>query len=286
MTSELASTQSSEEPVAAPPVHPRVPHFGHVLLFLVLAATMLFVAQALVVAAVGTSSHDLMALVQNQRLQLATMTIGYLLTLLACWFLFTRMWERPFLEGIQWNGATALRHAPKLIPIGFVLGWSVQAVESLITLPSSIPMDEFFKNASVVWALTVFGTLLAPMFEEIAFRGFLFPALAIAWDWTRLKRTPESYAQWRSTDTLSTEAVLISGLVSSAIFALIHAAQLGYTWAAVAVLMVVSLALTWVRVRLRSVAASALVHSCYNLSVFITLMISTGGYRHLERMAQ
>ncbi len=284
MTSELAS---AEEPVVAPPVHPRVPHFGHVLLFLVMAATMMFVAQALVLTAVGTtSSHDLMALVQNQRLQLATMTIGYLLTLVACWFLFTRMWERPFLEGIQWNGATALRHAPKLIPLGFVLGWAVQAAESLITMPSSIPMDEFFKNASVVWALTAFGTLLAPMFEEIAFRGFLFPALAIAWDWARLKRTPESYAQWKSTDTLSTEALLISGLVSSAVFALIHAAQLGYTWAAVAVLMVVSLALTWVRVRLRSVAASAMVHACYNFSVFITLMISTGGYRHLERMAQ
>ena len=42
--------------------------------------------------------------------------------------------------------------------------------------------------------------------------------------------------------------------------------------------------LTFVRIRLRSVAASALVHASYNFAVFLAAFIATGGYRHLERL--
>jgi hypothetical protein len=41
-----------------------------------------------------------------------------------------------------------------------------------------------------------------------------------------------------------------------------------------------------VRIKTRSVASSTLVHACYNLSVFMTLFIATGGYRHLERLSR
>jgi membrane protease YdiL (CAAX protease family) len=48
--------------------------------------------------------------------------------------------------------------------------------------------------------------------------------------------------------------------------------------------MVVSLVLCAVRIRTGSVAASAFVHSCYNLSVFVSLFVATGGFRHLDKM--
>jgi len=41
-----------------------------------------------------------------------------------------------------------------------------------------------------------------------------------------------------------------------------------------------------VRVRTRSVACSTIVHASYNLSVFLTLMVATGGYRHLEKIGK
>jgi membrane protease YdiL (CAAX protease family) len=276
-----------EPPQEAAAVLPRVPNLGHAVLFLLLAVVLLFAAQAIVLVAAGSirDTDKMLAAVQNQRLQLVTMALAYGMTLVAAKFLFERMWDRPFLVGLAWNGAAARRWMWRLIPVGFGLGWAVQAAETLITIPGSIPMDDFFKNASVVWALTIFGTLLAPVCEEIAFRGFLFPAFAIAYDWLRLPRTPEGRAAWRSSDGLSVPALVFGGLVSSALFALIHAAQLGYTWAAVALLMAVALVLTWIRYRTRSVACGAVVHACYNLSVFVSLMISTGGYRHLDRIA-
>jgi hypothetical protein len=40
-----------------------------------------------------------------------------------------------------------------------------------------------------------------------------------------------------------------------------------------------------VRLRLRSVLASTLVHVSYNFTIFLTAFIATDGYRHLDKMA-
>jgi hypothetical protein len=166
------------------------------------------------------------------------------------------------------------------------MGWTVQAISSLIPMPKSIPMDSFFHTPSDVWIVTLFGTLLAPLFEEICFRGFLLPAFAIAYDWLSLPRTPVAVQRWQTTTNLGAAGLLFSAIATSILFALLHAEQLAHAWGALIVLFCVSLVLTLVRVRTQSVACSALVHACYNLSVFIALFVVTGGYRHLDRLAK
>jgi membrane protease YdiL (CAAX protease family) len=173
----------------------------------------------------------------------------------------------------------------KLIPLGFVLGLVVQAGSSLLPTPKSMPMDQFFRTQTDVWIATAFGTLLAPVFEEIAFRGFLLPAFAIAYDWLSLKRTPEVRRLWQTTTNLSRMAYVFATVLTSLVFALLHAAQLGDAWSAVAVLFLVSVILCIVRLRTGSVAASAMVHACYNFAVFVMIFIGTGGYRHLDRLS-
>ena len=84
--------------------------------------------------------------------------------------------------------------------------------------------------------------------------------------------------------TLTPMSLIFSGVFSSVCFAMMHAQQVLHLWAALGVLFSVSLALTYVRVRMKSVAASTLVHGAYNGFVFITVLFQTGGYRHLERM--
>ena len=49
-------------------------------------------------------------------------------------------------------------------------------------------------------------------------------------------------------------------------------------------LVTVSLILCAVRLKTRSLAASTIVHSCYNFMIFATMLISTGGFRHLDKM--
>lgn len=272
---------------AGPGVPARVPHLGHAILFVSLAALMLFVFSALLVGlSHPADAQKIVTSVMKPKILIAVQTLAYIATLVASYFFFPLLWHRPFGNGIQWDFVTARRNAYKLIPIGLLTGFGVQAFSSLIPVPKNIPMDDFFRTPSDVWLVTAFGTLLAPMAEEICFRGFLLPAFAIAYDWLSLPKTPAARERWHMTTNLTPTALVFATIVSSIFFVLLHAEQLAHAWAALAVLLVVSLILTAVRIKTRSVASSTLVHASYNASVFLTLFIATGGYRHLERLAR
>jgi membrane protease YdiL (CAAX protease family) len=320
--SNLASTRvpghhllDGEHPLSEPlPLHQssRVPHLGHVVVFLSFAFLVLLLSQLLLI--VPHAGHSMPeGVVMQPKRQIAAMVIAYLATLGFCVLAFPLFWRRGFLSGVHWNGNQALRLAKRLVPLGLVLGLTVQAISSLIPMPKSIPMDDYFRSRSDVWLVTAFGITLAPLFEELCFRGFLLPAFTITLDWlgpllrylaafsfARLRgdeppRHFHFFAEAKSagfadgTDNLtfrSRAAILGASIVTSILFALLHAEQLAHAWTAVFVLFFVSLALTAVRIRTRSVACSTLVHASYNLSVFITLFIATDGYRHLEKMTQ
>ena len=288
-------TQPSEsapvlEPLSAeapplPRLH-RIPNLGHAALFDAFAGCVLSVLElALMIAkkapaevrgGVMTITHPL--------LQIGAMAATYLVTLLAAWVLFPLWWHRSFLDGVQWNWVTARSQARRLITLGLALGVMVAIVTSFISPPKSMPIDEFFASAATAWVITLFGTLAAPVFEEICFRGFLLPAVAIAYDWISLPRTDEARARWQTTTTLTPAGLIFSAVLTSLGFAAMHAQQVAHLWAALLVLFSVSLVLTFVRVKTQSVAASAMVHATYNGFVFITALVATGGYRHLERM--
>ena len=292
----------------------RVPHIGHALLFFSIAGLLLLVSQAFLIVPKLPHGASLDAITRlHPMLLLGTEAGTYLLTLGIAWFVFPLFWSRSFLAGIDWNGSMAFRHLFKLIPLGIFTGWAVQGFSSLISMPKTVPMDDFFRSTTDVWIVTVFGTLLAPLFEEISFRGFLLPAFTIAFDWIgptlrylfrfslcrlRGERPPEHFVTFREARSAgltpdtgnlafrSLPAIVFASLVTSALFGLMHAQQLGYTWTAVLMLAGVSLVLTVVRVRMRSLACSTIVHGSYNLSVFLVLFIATGGYRHLDRMTR
>lgn len=271
-----------------PGVPARVPHIGHAALFVGLTFLLLLVAQVslLGLAHPVADPHKTATAAAHPKLIVAAETITYTFSLIISFAIFPFLWQRSFGNGIQWDFATARRNAHKLIPMGLVTGFAVQAISSLIPVPKSIPMDDFFRTPSDVWLVTAFGTLLAPMFEEIAFRGFLLPAFAIAYDWLSLPKTPAAREHWHNTTGLTMAAIIFSAILSSILFALLHAEQLAHAWVALFVLFCVSLVLTAVRLKTRSVASSTLVHASYNFSVFLTLFIATGGYRHLERMGR
>ncbi len=77
---------------------------------------------------------------------------------------------------------------------------------------------------------------------------------------------------------------MTASIFTSVLFALMHADQLAHAWGPLSVLFCVSLILTLVRVQTASVACSTAVHASYNLSVFITLFLGTGGFRHLDKL--
>jgi membrane protease YdiL (CAAX protease family) len=199
---------------------------------------------------------------------------------------FPLFWEKSFFAGIHWRGATVLR-----------LGWRLPAIsvgcfalagldEALLPGPTNAPIEEIFRTPGAAWIMFGFAISLAPFFEEIAFRGFLLPALATACDWIAERFTGElprpldqnGHPQW------SIPAMVIASIATSLPFAMVHAEQQGHALGPFLLLIVVSLVLCAVRLTTRSLAASVVVHACYNFLLFSLMLIGTGGFRHLDKM--
>jgi membrane protease YdiL (CAAX protease family) len=82
----------------------------------------------------------------------------------------------------------------------------------------------------------------------------------------------------------SMPAMVVAAIFTSLPFALLHGEQTGYSLGPFVQIFAVSLILCAVRLKTRSLAASTLVHACYNFLIFSIMMLGTGGFRHLDKM--
>ncbi|MGO8758939.1 MAG: lysostaphin resistance A-like protein [Terracidiphilus sp.] len=82
----------------------------------------------------------------------------------------------------------------------------------------------------------------------------------------------------------SLPAMVVASALTSLPFALLHVEQQGHSLGPFLLLIAVSLVLCAARLVTRSLAASTLVHACYNFFIFTLAMIGTGGFRHFDKM--
>jgi len=185
--------------------------------------------------------------------------VAYVLILMLMYTLVRNHSSGRVLESIRWNWpinwtlylAAGIGLAIVLVPLGNVL-----------PMPKNVPIDEFFRTARDAYVLSLFGVLFAPVFEEVFFRGFLYPVVA-----RRLGFYP---------------AIVITAIL----FASIHATQLKYSWGPVLIIFLVGIALTTVRALKKSLSATILMHMAYNGTIFISTYIATDGFRHMEKFNQ
>jgi membrane protease YdiL (CAAX protease family) len=185
---------------------------------------------------------------------------GYVLVLIYMFVLVTRERRRPdFLAAIHWNWPA---NAVPYLFAGLVLSLALQALAHLLPIPKNMPIDTFFRTPGEAWALTAFGITLAPLMEELFFRGFLYPVLE-----RRL-------------------GLSVAVVLTAAGFALLHGSQLLFAWGPVLVIFLVGVVLTGVRAKRNSVAAGLLIHMAYNGTISVLMFIATDGFRHLEKLSQ
>lgn len=166
---------------------------------------------------------------------------------------------QDFWRAIRWNWP---RNWSSYVLIGMLLSFALQGIAHFLPIPKVLPVDQFFRTPAEAWVLSFFGITFAPLFEELFFRGFLYPVLARQF------------------------GVAAAVLVTTVSFSLVHAPQLGRAWGPVLVIFMIGLALTITRAVTKSVAASLIVHMAYNGTISILLFMGTDGFRHLERLNQ
>jgi membrane protease YdiL (CAAX protease family) len=165
-------------------------------------------------------------------------------------FLVKSVHRRSFRETLHWyrnyNFTTGF-----LVGLGAMLAVSVLIVSSLLPPETPPPIEKLLSSSSAMWIFALFGIGVAPLFEEVIFRGFLFKVL---WE----MRGPK-----------------LAVPVTAFLFALLHVPQLWGSWAGVALIFVVGYILSLVRERSNSLIPSLIMHTSYNAMLFGVFVVST-----------
>jgi membrane protease YdiL (CAAX protease family) len=198
------------------------------------------------------------ALAQEPLLIISSQIASYPLVIALMASIVRRRSGEPFFKAIQWKWPG--RSGPWFYLGGIVLAFTVEGLAHFLPIPKSLPMDKFFNDVTSAYLMAFFGIAVAPVLEELFFRGMLYPTLRRAF------------------------GVLIGLTLTAAAFAAIHGAQLAYAWAPILSIFVVGIALTAIRERTGSVAASVLTHSGYNFTLFALLWIGSGHFHHLDKL--
>ena len=341
------------------PTQERIPHVGHLLLLALLAVSGLAIVAIL--AQVGIMYHvfgvsTLADAATNVRYLLGSQALLYVFTFAGSLIVFPLVWHKSFFAGLQWRGARALQRAGYLIGAAAFCFVLAMIDGYFFPGPNDAPIDRIFRMPGAAWILFAFGVTFAPFFEEIAFRGFLLPALATAFDWIAERFSPprpcfsglsippqrdrrstliatvilglpfaafsprpaghllerailllvwavamaiwwlrvankkpdhqpdQGFLDYNGHPLWPLPAMIVASVITSILFALMHADQTSYSLGPFLLLVLVSLVLCFARLRLRSLAASVLLHATYNFLLFSFMLIGTGGFRHLDKM--
>lgn len=179
----------------------------------------------------------------------------------AMYWMVAGRYRSPFWGSVRWKwpeGSLAFLCATG----GVAMALLVDFASALAPVPKSLPIYKLFTTTASAYAMAGYGIFIAPVIEELFFRGFLFPVLV------RRKGVP------------------LAVLLTSVAFMLIHVSQLGGAWLPLVILFFVGMAFTLARARTGSVAVPYLMHVAYNTTLFAGLFFATGFFRHMERMNQ
>jgi membrane protease YdiL (CAAX protease family) len=173
------------------------------------------------------------------------------LTLVGFIYVLVKVIHRArFLEFVHWFRNDTYKTG-FLVAFGSVLAMAVLVVSSFFPPAEPPPIEKLLSSTTALWVFALFGVGVAPLFEEIIFRGFLYKAL----------------------EDLGGPGLAVSG--TAGLFALLHIPQLWGSWAGIALIFLVGYVLSQVRERSNSLIPSFIMHTAYNATLFGLFAISS-----------
>jgi membrane protease YdiL (CAAX protease family) len=174
-------------------------------------------------------------------------SLFYALLLGVLYLLVAWRYGQPFWKSLGW---TAFRLPFLVAAAGPILAISSSAAGVFLKAPPlPSPIEDLISDRRSLFIMMLFLTLIGPVFEELMFRGFLFPLLA------------RSTGPWPAI------------FVTAALFALVHGYQYRWSWQHLTVVGLAGSVFGLVRYKSGSTAASTLVHTGYNATLFIGFVV-------------
>ncbi|MGH9657296.1 MAG: lysostaphin resistance A-like protein, partial [Bryobacteraceae bacterium] len=176
--------------------------------------------------------------------QLPAQFLFYGLLFLALAAMLRMQYDRPFWRSLGFDWPSFPLWPIPLIGAATAMG--LAALGGVLKIPATKnPMVELLADASTWRFVAAFGTTIAPVCEEAAFRGFLQPRLARSF------------------------GALAGVLLPAALFGLVHLPQYGYSWQQALIVSLAGAGFGWMRQASGSTAAAALMHAAYNGTLFL-----------------
>jgi membrane protease YdiL (CAAX protease family) len=245
-----------EPPVLPPPPPQRDPFWtwGDVLLFIGLAVASWLVGGLLVAGVAILARVHMPGKVGTPEL-LAAQAMIYVLAFGSLALLFRIQYDRPFWRSLGWCGFRM--PAVQVALLGVATAYAVSFLGTLIRTPTTPnEITKLLDDPQSLILMAVFGITLAPVCEELAFRGFLQPLLV---------------------RTLG----VAPGIVAAALpFGLLHYREYGNSWRHAVIVAAAGAAFGWMRHRTGSTIASSIMHAAYNALFFAAM---AGQKTHLWR---
>jgi uncharacterized protein len=241
----MTEEQSTIAPPPAPPE--RVPFWGYadVALIMGLSLPCMFLGLGIVRLAMWVAHLHTAKGVEA----VPEMLIGYGLLFTTLMVIFRVQYDRPFWSSLGWTWqgvpvfGSVLYGCATLVLVGVV-------ARLIRTPPAEGPIMDMLKDPTALIVLAIFGSTAAPLFEELAFRGFLQPLLV------------------RNLGTVGGIAL------TSAFFGGLHYSEYGDSWRSALLVAVAGAAFGCMRQWTGSTAAAALMHASFNGLQFVALLFA------------
>jgi membrane protease YdiL (CAAX protease family) len=236
-------------PPASPPPPERDPFWSYsdLALFLLLAIPCLFAGGLLALTMVKSAFAAFPIHARIPALEpLAAQLCGDALLFAVLALILRLAYDRPFWRSLGWLPARIPFLWVVICGLGCAL--SVALLGTLIHIPTtSNPMVELMKDPTSAILMAIFGTTIAPLTEELVFRGFVQPLLV------------------RSLGA-------VPGILLAAIpFGLLHYREYGNSWRHALLIALAGAAFGWMRHRTGSTQSSTLMHASYNALIFFAV---------------
>jgi membrane protease YdiL (CAAX protease family) len=230
---------------SVPPDLPaREPFWGYSDLAMVMGLLFASIVLILVVAGLFISAKP--DLRTNPIFLLSTQFGLYIFVYLCFWATFRTRYDRPVFSSLGWRPST---FSPLWAVIcGGALAVLLSVVGSLIQTPKvKSPLDDLTATPGMLALFGLMAVTVAPLFEEMFFRGFVQPLLS---------------------RTLGT----VAGIgITAFVFGALHAPEYAYAWQYAVCIALAGAAFGWVRARTNSIIPGTIMHGAFNLASVIAM---------------
>ena len=241
-----------EEVILAEPAAPaREPFWDYVDLALVMG--LLFASIAVVILVCGVLAFAVPSFRDDPTPLLLPMQLVLYLFIYICFFLvFKFRYDKPVFGSLGWR-KTAV-HPVVLVVSGMALAIAVSVLAKIIHTPQvKSPIDEITKTPFSLAVFAVMAVTIAPLFEELFFRGFIQPLLSRTFG-------------------------VAAGVVSTAVlFGALHAPEYSWAWQYALAVSIAGAVFGWVRAHTQSIIPGTIMHGSYNLVFIVGLILMKYG---------